>query len=224
VAVEDGLTVAALGDAGIAVLEADAEGLQLSASLALSGTAHGVAVKRGTAFVAAGPNGLQVVDLTDPTRPAILGATFADHDVRGVATGENGIVLAAAASDGLLVADVSDPRAPRVLSELFTGGHALSVHVVGRTAYLADGWGGVRTIDVSDPSKPKSLGAVPTAGWAWHIAIDGGVAPTSQLGRRGWWWRIRSFVDPLDPRRDYRPAHHRLDPAIASPSRGSTNS
>ncbi len=169
-AAQEEVVVAAVGDAGIAVLETPTDSLTVAATLQLDGTARAVAIDGNTAYVAGQSSGVHIVDMADPSEPQAVGILFAGHDVLGVAATQ-GTVLAAAGSGGLLVADVSDPQAPRALGSLVTGGYAFSVEVVGSTAYLADGWGGLRTIDVSDPSEPKVLGTLPTAGWAWHVAV-----------------------------------------------------
>ncbi len=174
-AVDDDLIVAALGDAGIAVFEQLAEGLALSSSLEVGGPAHALALEDRVAYVAAGPAGVRLVDLSDPKRPEILGDTLVDKEVLGVVA-QGGLLVAAAGSDGLFIADVSDPRAPAALGSLMTGGYAFAARLVGATIYLADGWGGLRTIDASDPSRPRLLGSLATAGWARAVSVEGGLA------------------------------------------------
>lgn len=174
VSVADGLVVAALGEAGIAVLDGDS--LDPTGSLELTGSAHAVAIGNGLAYVAASRGGLQVVDLSDPSAPALLGAVRSDGEVLGVAIGADDTLVMAAGSAGLLLADASDPRAPAVVGELFTGGYARGVQVVGSMAYFADSWGGLRLVDISEPSEPRLVGTMPTAGWAWHVAVANDVA------------------------------------------------
>src|SRR5439155_16337891 len=66
----------------------------------------------------------------------------------------------------------------------------------GSTAYLADGWGGLRIIDVSDPAAPRMLGTSPTTAWAMDVAIAGGKAYLA-AGAQG--LRILSVGNPQKP-------------------------
>jgi len=54
-----------------------------------------------------------------------------------------------------------------------TQGGALGVAVVGSTAYVAAGSGGLRIIDVSDPTAPSEVGAYDTPGSASGVAVLG---------------------------------------------------
>jgi hypothetical protein len=171
----DDVVVAALGAAGIALLDLESGSPEVVGSLTIAGIAHSTAISDRVAYVASGPAGLRMVDLTDPSRPREMGAVFGLHEVLDVAV-LAGRAYVAAADEGLLVADVSDPQAPRELGRLFTGGYTSEVEITGTTAYVADGWGGLRVIDVADPSRPTLLGTLPTAGWAMDVAVQDGTA------------------------------------------------
>ena len=173
VAVQGGLLVAAIGDAGIAVL--DPENLSLLGSLELPGQAHAVAIEDGVAHVAAGSAGLHVIDLSDSGRPRSVGEADVDAEALDVAA-RDGLAFVAAGSAGLLVIDVADPQSPKVLGRVETEGHAFAAQIDGSTAYLADGWGGLGVVDVSDPARPTVLGSLATAGWAHAVTVVGRVA------------------------------------------------
>ena len=92
-----------------------------------------------TAYVADGSSDLQVIDVSDPQNPAIVGWY---ENSRGSAMGVAVIgqtAYVAYSDDGLHVIDVSDPKNPFNLGNVDTPGYASDVVVIGQTAYVADG-------------------------------------------------------------------------------------
>lgn len=191
----DGLLVAALGASGLAVLRPGPAAPQPASVLELPGRALSVAVVGDTAYVAAGPGGLRVVDLTDASRPREQGTALALHHVRDVAV-RSGVAYVAAADEGLVAIDVSDPDAPREIGDLFTGGFAYGLEILGSTAYVADGWGGLRVIDLVDPRRPRLVGTLRTHGWAMDVAVRGGLAYVA-AGAQG--LLVVDVADPASP-------------------------
>ncbi|RME92941.1 MAG: hypothetical protein D6766_09140, partial [Verrucomicrobia bacterium] len=68
-------------------------------------------------------------------------------------------------------AEIGPPRIGRWPGPL--GGPAESVQVVGQTAYVAVGGGGLLIVDVSDPAHPTRLGGHDTDGIALDVALSG---------------------------------------------------
>lgn len=62
------------------------------------------------------------------------------------------------------------------IGSVATPGGATAVTVVGYTAFVADGGGGLQVIDVTTPANPVGIGAVDTPGDAKGIAVVGGLA------------------------------------------------
>jgi hypothetical protein len=125
---------------------------------------HGTVV-----YLARGSDGLRIIDLADPERPADLGhlpvrfpADEYYNDVKILET-DSGGVYAFLASDlrGVVVADVTDPTDPAEVTAFpeppLTGG-GVNVHtlfVEGNLLYVANvSLGGLAIYDVADPAEP----------------------------------------------------------------------
>jgi hypothetical protein len=129
------------------------------------------------AYVAGSYSGLQVIDVSDPASPAILGSVFTPGFALGVAVSGTMAYVAYAGDydSGLQVIDVSDPASPAILGSVFTP-YPSGVAVSGTVAYVADYLAGLLAIDVSDPGSPVILGSVNTPGFALGVAVFGTVA------------------------------------------------
>jgi len=98
-------------------------------------------------------------------------------------------------SHRLVIVDVSTPAHPVWLGQTTTLPETVfDVAVVGNTAYLADGCGGLRIVDVSDPTAPREVGDIP--GYASGVALVGSTAYIAA----GSGLRIVDVSDPTAPR------------------------
>ncbi|HVR28377.1 MAG TPA: FG-GAP-like repeat-containing protein [Thermoanaerobaculia bacterium] len=152
------------------------------ASVAIPGSANAVAVVGDRAFVAAGEEGLQIVDVANrrlPTIAAALELAGSAHDV-AVASG---LAFVAAGDAGLAIADVSDPESPRHLATVPLGAPARGVAAAGgqgagpepaALVLVAADAGGLSVVDVSDPGAPFLLGSAATTGPARAVAVHEG--------------------------------------------------
>lgn len=124
------------------------------------------------AYVTAG-NVLQIVDLTDPLSPTLVGtATGALDNARGVDVRSN-IAYVAQNNNGLRIYDVSRPAVPVFLGSIATPGAAVQVRVSGHFAFVANNQYGVQVIDIANPRSPQLVGAIATTGQAVDLAISG---------------------------------------------------
>lgn len=115
------------------------------------------------------PKRLQVVDLTDPSQPKVVGSSPVTVEAMRVAvSGKYAYVLD---EPKLRVFDVSDPAAPRDVGSCELGQNLWDLVVVGKNAYVTD-VESVRVIDLENPSAPKQVGQceVPSA---QGIAVSG---------------------------------------------------
>lgn len=146
----------------------------LHGTLALSGVATGVTVVGSTAYVAAGAQGLVIVNIADPTHPVVLGHTlFAAYGVRVI-----GSTAYVAAGSGLQIVDMSNPAAPlQVGAVIFNTPYAAAtdVEIVGTIAYVAAGIGGVQAVDISNPSNPSVMTMTTIVGYPQRLAIQNNV-------------------------------------------------
>jgi len=128
---------------------------------------EGLALARRLAVAAAGPDGVAVLDRTDPSQIALVsrvGATGARDATLVVdpATGRARTMAVAQGASGVLLVDVSTPESPVPVAGVPTT-DARGLALFGSTLLVADGPGGVLAIDVSAPESPRLLAVVPTA-------------------------------------------------------------
>lgn len=115
------------------------------------------------------PKRLQVVDLTDPSQPKVVGSSPVTVEAMRVAvSGKHAYVLD---EPKLRVFDASDPTAPRDVGSCELGENLWDLAIAGKYAYVTD-VESVRVIDLENPSAPKQVGQceVPSA---QGIAVSG---------------------------------------------------
>ena len=159
------------------------------------GYARGVAIIENNAYVADYGSGLQVIDISDPSNPAIIGSVDTPGSACAVAVTGNKAYVADYES-GLQVIDISDPSNPAIIGSVDTPGYAYGVAVTGDKAYVADSGSGLQVIDISDPSNPAIISSVDTPGYANGVAITGDKAyvADSESGLQ-----IIDISDPSNP-------------------------
>ncbi len=131
----------------------------------------GVQVVGDYAYVAAHGEGLEVIDVRDPTKPVRVGG----YDTGGSAIRVQVVGNLAYVADsigGLQILDVTNAAKP-----IRVGGYRLSsildVQVVGRYAYVAVSNYGLHVIDVSDPTHPVRVGLHTTFREARAVKVVG---------------------------------------------------
>lgn len=133
-----------------------------------------IVLKDNLAFVTNSYAGLSVIDISDLSDPAEIGA----YDVYSISwatalQGDHAFV--AHSDDGLLVLDITDPSSPELVGQSDTEAEARDVDLGDGYAYLAAWTDGLRIIDISDPSSPLETGYYDEVD-AWRVALDGDVA------------------------------------------------
>jgi hypothetical protein len=106
------------------------------------------------AFVAAGNNGLRIIDVSNPIKPVVVGEAEAG-DARGVAVRGDYVYLADG-ERGLQVVNITAPVSPISLGSRLAGQPA-GVAVRGEYAYVADADRGLRVYDVSSAREPRRV-------------------------------------------------------------------
>jgi len=155
-------TKAILAAALLPAVLAQAQPCTLEIQSRLSGAAQEVKLAGDTAFVAAGPGGLLIVDASDPDRLRMLGQ-FRPDEFSGFAShveAAGAVVYLALDSDQILIIDAADPAHPALLSAIELDDKASSLRVENSTLYVAvdDLDDTVVWFDVSDPASPIALG------------------------------------------------------------------
>jgi len=133
-----------------------------------------VDVQGDFAYVATGTSGLQIMDISDPDNPRVVGY-YADAPkaVRHFAVSGG---IACIAMGNLHIVDVSNPEIPELLS-LFEGLEtASSVSLSGGNAFVGDYHRGLSIVDISSPHNPREVGNVEGLEDIRDVAISGDLA------------------------------------------------
>jgi hypothetical protein len=157
---------------------------------------HDVAVSGTLAYVAAAGSGLRVVDISDPSRPAEVGAWSSPGYAEGVAVVGQTVYLADGPY-GVRVLDVSKPSQPVEIGSAYPMNYAFKVAVEGRYAYVAAAGAGLLIADVSDPSHPVERGSLDTPGYAYGVAVAGNTVYVADG------WEGLKTVNVSDPSRPH---------------------
>lgn len=145
----------------------------------------------GTRLFSVSTKNLDVVDVADPSSPALLGTLdlssggnsgrVSSLTVQGNTAFVTGAARPGGGSAALMAIDVSNPMQPVVLGSSAESGGA-DVLIVGATAYVASYGAGLRIYDVSSPSQIRLIGATGTLGNAVKVQIAGSFAYVYNTG------------------------------------------
>lgn len=124
-------------------------GSKMTGSFNTSGSAYGLTVDSGHAYVADGASGLQIIDITTPTAPDMDNTGSVDTlDIAYDAAVSGNFCYLADGASGLQVVDITDPANPVIITTIPTTGIAYAVAVSGDYAYVADWNAGIKIIPV----------------------------------------------------------------------------
>lgn len=143
----------------IEVSDPRAPRLLMHLTLPMASYAYDVRVSDDHLYIAAGPGGLVIYDVSDPSQPQFRSALTTQNAQKVDVVGK--MVFVADERGGLLVIDASDPTTPRVVGECDTLDRAFGVCAVNDYAYVADGLGGLQIVDLSPLSEAPTV--TPTA-------------------------------------------------------------
>ncbi len=159
---------------------------------------QGLEIVGNLAYLADGEVGLDLVDISDPNNPILLGNYDTDGKANKVDIVDN-IAYVASGTGGLQIIDVSDPQNPTLLGSnpltVSSSSEGQGVEVVGDTAFVAGNAAGLDIVDVSDPTNPtilsnikvglsdQNIGGIIIQGYssAQNINIKGNTAFVSHL-------------------------------------------
>ncbi|HYK05315.1 MAG TPA: Ig-like domain-containing protein [Thermoanaerobaculia bacterium] len=143
--------------------------------LSIPGYANNVDVADDYAYVAAGSAGLQVVDVSDPRLPRIIGSVDTNgnaNDVRVLGR----YAYIADGSAGVKIIDVVNPALPVIVGAVDTPGDAFDIVVAGNLAYVADSFAGMTIVNVASPTAPILVATIDTPGTARGVDVSGNYA------------------------------------------------
>jgi hypothetical protein len=131
----------------------------------------GVAISGTRAYLTDEYSHLQVIDITHPDAPPIVGAVTMPGGGGGRYAREDTKLCSASYSAGLIVADVSDPANPQVVGVADIPGWAVDVRLSDSRAYVACADSGLAVVDVSVPDVPQIVSRVRNVGQVWAVAV-----------------------------------------------------
>lgn len=149
-----------------------------------NGAGGGIAASGDVVYVAAGADGVVVVDVSNPAAPRRKGGyNTSGQAIQIMLIGTRAYV--ADSEGGLLILDVSNPASPRRLGGKTTGREVSGVFVSGNYAYLAERiWsdaagrevGTLEIMDISDPARLKLVGAYEVDYGLFSVLVAGNIA------------------------------------------------
>jgi hypothetical protein len=161
-----------------------------------------VDVSESLACLANGGEGVQVIDISDPSAPLIQGNVDTPGSALGIQIAGS-YAYVADGDGGLRVIDLSDPTAPQEVSSVRTSGRAEYVQVVDTYAYVASSEGSagnLLVIDVSDPDKNvRKVSETELLGnpYSLHVAGSHVFVPLNRRGRGD--FQVFDVSDPRAP-------------------------
>jgi hypothetical protein len=176
VAIQDTLAFIADRSAGLSIISvADPSHPYLVGSFydSLASVTNDVAVAGDYAYATTALRSrLQVINVADPANPTLAGQC----SLPGPGD-PNGLVVsggrAYVGTGDVVILDVANPLNPHELGCYVSPSYAYDLTVRGDTAFVPDGYSGLRVVDVSDPLQPRELGYNDTPGNNNGIALAG---------------------------------------------------
>jgi hypothetical protein len=116
---------------------------------------------------------IQLVDVTRPDAPALLGSAAVPSSPYAVALAGSYAYVAAAqfmGESGVYVFDISDPLAPVLVNLVDVGFYPVNIGIDGGYAYVLTGEG-VTVLDLADPVTPAVVGSLEIPGASRYLAF-----------------------------------------------------
>jgi len=137
---------------------------------------------------------LQVIDISDPSSPTLIGSCKTSGYANDVCVSGNYAYMVA--GQGLQIIDISNPSSPVLVGSCDTPGRACDIHVSGNYAYVADERCGLQIIDISNPISPILAGYYNTPGWASEVYVFENYA---YLADGSYGLQVIDISDPASP-------------------------
>ncbi|MCK5405825.1 MAG: T9SS type A sorting domain-containing protein, partial [Candidatus Krumholzibacteria bacterium] len=133
----------------------------------------GLDVRYPYAYLAVGPPGMFIIDVSNPVAPVQMGF-YDSSNARDVAIAPDGIhAFLADGAGGVRIINVSDPSDPHDIGQISTVDYAREIFIHNGFAYLAAEEDGLRVIDISSPASAFETGYYDTADHANGVMPGG---------------------------------------------------
>jgi hypothetical protein len=188
------------------VLDVSRPGKPQQAGIAgVPGATATISIHGDLALVATLEKGLNLVDITRPKKPEVVGTFQALGSAMDVAARPGFVLVTNAAENGLLALDTSRPLTPLPVGALETLRWASGLVLDGGLAYVPAWEDGLRVVDVSDPANMAELGVLSAEamdGAAFGVDVRRGPSPDQvtayvAVGSSG--LRVLDVGDPANP-------------------------
>jgi len=160
-----------------------------------------IAVSGKTAYVVdALDDTLKVIDITDPTTPAVISSIdLTTQSPVGIAVAGRYVYIVYSVSADLEVFDVSNPKLPVKIGDVTPGGALRSVTVSGKYVYTISSDNKLKVIDVSVPSLPVTVGnvSITSGGGLAHVYVSGRYVYVVDISNDG--LKLVDVSDPTTP-------------------------
>lgn len=146
-----------------------------------------VTIDGNFAYLLSATGYLQIVDITDRTRPSLVGGTnlteglspaFANHSV---VYGNFLYAAIATSAEDFHVVDITDRAHPSIVRTVKINAYAQTVAVDGARLFVGSNLG-LRAYDLADPANPEFLGDFKTTNWVHKVAVRDNLAYMAMAG------------------------------------------
>ena len=134
---------------------------------------YGMALNNNTLYCFMRTNGMEIVDVSNPSSLSSVGNVLYDGDdsyERGVVDGNT--LYVAAHNNGVRVFDISSPGSPQYVTTVGTD-NAFALAKSGDYLCVADGSAGLSVVDISNPSSPVLVSTQETNALAQDVVVSG---------------------------------------------------
>ena len=122
------------------------------------GKSKSVSVSGNHAYVADEASGLQILNISKPSRPALKGSHKTPGMIESICITDTYAFIATGTS-GLQIINITRPSNPVLTGSCDTPGSAVDIAVAGGFAFVADETSGLQIVDIRKPADPAIVGS-----------------------------------------------------------------
>ncbi|MFA5832900.1 MAG: T9SS type A sorting domain-containing protein [Bacteroidota bacterium] len=146
----------------------------LAALAAPSGTAYTPFYDNGKVYVAYGTAGLRILDVSNPSSPALLSTVDLGGDSRAVVASGN-YAYVAARDSGVYIVDVTNASTPVKINTIKTP-RARGISISGTKVYVAASDSGMGVIDITTPTSASVIKYTGNSVYGENVSVNGSIA------------------------------------------------
>lgn len=139
------------------------------------GWANDVAIIGNYAYVADGPNGLMIIDISDSLLPDYVNQVALPGNSTCLATSSQYLYVGDR-EDTLRILSLANPTNPIQVGKLALSDDVLGLFLVSNILYVCARSQGLVIVDVQTPTNPVILGTCNTSGFAYDVVVDNNLA------------------------------------------------